>query len=285
MVVGSDSLRVRAAKLLDHTTFIPRLPDDVPLADDFPAGASPRRRYDVILAPHTLWHHKTDVARKHLVETLWALLNPEGGVVVFLEKGTPRGFEAVAGARAHLLANLIEHPTRETPRRRGAAAAGRGGGGRRGAPAPEEGRRHARRALHQPRRLPAVPRPRRSAEPPRRVRVRAALHPPTVPAAHPAWEAAQPRRRQLQLRRRAEGRGRAEGGPADGRPGDDARLLRLRPGPARQRRGPAAARRGAGGHGRASGLLGDPRAAAAAAAARLGGRRRPRAQPASRCRA
>jgi ribosomal protein RSM22 (predicted rRNA methylase) len=110
VVVGSDSLRVRAAKLLDDTTFIPRLPEDVPLTDDFPEGASPRRRYDVILAPYTLWHHKTDVARKYLVETLWALLNPDGGVVVFLEKGTPRGFEAVAGARAHLLTNLIEHP-------------------------------------------------------------------------------------------------------------------------------------------------------------------------------
>jgi ribosomal protein RSM22 (predicted rRNA methylase) len=110
VVAGSNSLRVRAAKLLDDTTFIPRLPDDVPMVDDFPAGASPRRRYDVVLAPHTLWHLKTDVARKRLVETLWALLNPEGGVIVFLEKGTPRGFEAVAGVRAHVLANIIEHP-------------------------------------------------------------------------------------------------------------------------------------------------------------------------------
>ena len=106
VVTGSSSLRQRASTLLDNTTFLPRLPDYNPSLDhpSLEKGKGPQRKqYDVILAPYTLWTLQEDHMRKTQIQNLWSLLNPDGGVLIVLEKGVPRGFELVAGAREVLL--------------------------------------------------------------------------------------------------------------------------------------------------------------------------------------
>lgn len=118
VVTGSNSLRHRVSSFLDNTTFLPRLPDYVHSsrhdkhldggADGGPA--QPRKYYDVILAPHTLFPLKEDFRRKKLVENLWSLLDPKGGVLILIEKGIPRGFEAIADARNLLLDSRISSP-------------------------------------------------------------------------------------------------------------------------------------------------------------------------------
>jgi ribosomal protein RSM22 (predicted rRNA methylase) len=108
VIMGSDTLRYRSSRLLENTSFIPRLPDPIPkLAEE---GAPERKTYDVIIAPHSLWSVEKDLHRRHFVQTLWSLLNPNGGLLIILEKGVPRGFEAVAGARQYLLDNHIATP-------------------------------------------------------------------------------------------------------------------------------------------------------------------------------
>ncbi|KAI9879030.1 MAG: 37S ribosomal protein S22 [Pleopsidium flavum] len=114
VVTGSSALRHRSSRLLDNTTFLPRLPDYVhvrntPTLDD-DAPPPQRKEYDVILAPHTLWPLKEDYMRKQNVQNLWSLLNPKGGVLILIEKGLPRGFEMIAGAREMLLDNYISSP-------------------------------------------------------------------------------------------------------------------------------------------------------------------------------
>ncbi|KAL8671672.1 MAG: hypothetical protein Q9168_003820 [Polycauliona sp. 1 TL-2023] len=113
VVTGSSSLRHRSSVLLDNTTFLPRLPDYNPSIDhpslDQERG-SPRKRYDVILAPYTLWTLQQDHMRKAQVQNLWSLLKPTGGVLIIIEKGVPRGFELVAGAREVLLKHHIASP-------------------------------------------------------------------------------------------------------------------------------------------------------------------------------
>ncbi|PTU25165.1 hypothetical protein P175DRAFT_0513956 [Aspergillus ochraceoroseus IBT 24754] len=114
VVTGSESLRLRASLMLENTTFLPRLPDylhirDKPtLSDD---RAPPKRKqYDVIIAPHTLLGIEEEYLRKEYVENLWALLNPNGGVLILMEKGHQKGFEAIAGAREMLLKRYISSP-------------------------------------------------------------------------------------------------------------------------------------------------------------------------------
>ncbi|KAL8837887.1 MAG: hypothetical protein Q9170_002362 [Blastenia crenularia] len=112
VVTGSSSLRQRASMLLDNTTFLPRLPDYNPSVDH-PSleqeKGTPRKQYDVILAPYTLWTLQEDHMRKTHIQNLWSLLKP-GGVLLVLEKGVPRGFELVAGAREVLLKYHIASP-------------------------------------------------------------------------------------------------------------------------------------------------------------------------------
>ncbi|KIW31478.1 uncharacterized protein PV07_03125 [Cladophialophora immunda] len=114
VLTGSDTLRHRAAALLENTTFIPRLPDyvhtrDAPtLEDDRPAQQ--RKQFDVIIAPHTLFGLQEDYMKKQYVQNLWSMLSPEGGVLILIEKGIPRGFEAIAGARELLLERYIAVP-------------------------------------------------------------------------------------------------------------------------------------------------------------------------------
>jgi len=110
VIAGSSELEHRASLFLDNTTFLPRLPDferrrDMPLPNE---GAAPtRKQYDVIVAPYSLWTLQEDHVRKAQIQNLWSLLDPNGGVLIVIEKGVPRGFELVAGAREVLLKHHI----------------------------------------------------------------------------------------------------------------------------------------------------------------------------------
>ncbi|KAJ5239608.1 Ribosomal protein Rsm22 bacterial-type [Penicillium chermesinum] len=117
VLTGSDALRLRASALLENTTFLPRLPDylhvrDAPTLDDS-RPAPKRKQYDVIIAPHSLLGFEEDFERKEHVEKLWSLLNPDGGVLILLEKGRQKGFEAISGAREMLLKRYIASPGSE----------------------------------------------------------------------------------------------------------------------------------------------------------------------------
>ena len=116
VVTGSAALRNRASHLLEDTTFIPRLPDYDPTRDHPSLESNnpqPRKQYDIILAPYTLWTLKEDYMRKTQVQNFWSLLDPKGGVLVLIEKGIPRGFELIAGARETLLKYHIASPGSE----------------------------------------------------------------------------------------------------------------------------------------------------------------------------
>lgn len=116
VVTGSPTLRHRASALLDDTTFISRLPDYNPLRDHPSLEASnpqPRKQYDIIIAPYTLWSLKEDHMRKSQIQNFWSLLDPHGGVLILIEKGVPRGFELIAGARDTLLKHHISSPGSE----------------------------------------------------------------------------------------------------------------------------------------------------------------------------
>lgn len=110
VLTSNEALRYRASKLLENTTFLPRLPDYMHASDE---SARERGKYDIIVAPHTLWPLKEDHVRKQYVKNLWSLLSTDGGVLVLLEKGVPRGFEMVAAARELLLNSRISSPGNE----------------------------------------------------------------------------------------------------------------------------------------------------------------------------
>ena len=114
VLTGPNTLRHRVSRFLDNTTFLPRLPDYVHAAksEEFldASPAQPRKKYDLIVAPHTLFPLKEDYRRKNMVQNLWSLLDPNGGVLILIEKGLPRGFEAIAGARSLLLDSHISSP-------------------------------------------------------------------------------------------------------------------------------------------------------------------------------
>lgn len=114
VLTGPSTLRHRMSRFLDNTSFIPRLPDYAHSANPeallYGAPTEGRKSYDIIIAPHALLPLKEDFRRKHMVQNLWSLLEPNGGVLILIEKGLPRGFEAIAGARAQLLKNNISSP-------------------------------------------------------------------------------------------------------------------------------------------------------------------------------
>ncbi|KAE9372529.1 hypothetical protein N431DRAFT_439621 [Stipitochalara longipes BDJ] len=114
VLTGSNPLRHRISRLLDNTTFLPRLPDYIhasnPETDLDGSPAQGRKAFDIIIAPHTLFPLKEDFRRKNMVQNLWSLLDHKGGVLILIEKGLPRGFEAIAGARSLLLDSHILSP-------------------------------------------------------------------------------------------------------------------------------------------------------------------------------
>jgi ribosomal protein RSM22 (predicted rRNA methylase) len=113
VLVASDTLRHRASRLLENTTFIPRLPEHI-TPEEEANEQQPRKVYDIIIAPHTLWPLKQEYLRKDQVAKYWSLLNPKGGVLVLIEKGLPRGFEVIAAAREMLLSKYISSPDSTT---------------------------------------------------------------------------------------------------------------------------------------------------------------------------
>ncbi|KAB5547267.1 mitochondrial small ribosomal subunit Rsm22-domain-containing protein [Coniochaeta sp. 2T2.1] len=117
VVVGSDNLRHRVSTFLDNTTFLPRLPDYVHSGEaasgariDATPTPQPRKVYDLIIASHALLPLDKPHKRKELIDNLWTMLNPAGGVLIVLEKGHPRGFEAVADVREKMLDEYIVPP-------------------------------------------------------------------------------------------------------------------------------------------------------------------------------
>ena len=126
VVVGSTTLRTRMSKLLENTSFIPRLPDynpshDPPSAEQPAAERTttvPRKKYDIIVAPHSLWTLGEDYKRKIQIHNFWSMLDPNGGVLLVVEKGVPRGFELIGGAREVLLKHHIASPGSETTENR-----------------------------------------------------------------------------------------------------------------------------------------------------------------------
>lgn len=115
VLTGSDVLRHRASEILDNTTFLPRLPDYLHSQEEIMDGDAPKSRpqrkmFDVIIAPHALLNLEEDYMRKDYVQNLWKMLNPDGGVLILLEKGRTKGFEAIGGARQMILNRLISSP-------------------------------------------------------------------------------------------------------------------------------------------------------------------------------
>ncbi|KAF9875129.1 hypothetical protein CkaCkLH20_07395 [Colletotrichum karsti] len=116
VVIGAEKLRLRISKFLQNTTFLPRLPDYIHsfenqhLHVDANQTPQPRKMFDVIIASHLLLPVKEGHRRKAILNQLWSLLNPEGGVLIVLEKGQPRGFEAVAEVRDRLLDEFLIPP-------------------------------------------------------------------------------------------------------------------------------------------------------------------------------
>lgn len=113
VLTASDALRQRSAALLENTTFIPRLPDYVHAETE---TARKTGKFDLVIAPHTLFPIREEWARRNHVDNLWSLVNSEGGVLVMLEKGIARGFEAIALAREHVLKTHIATPGPEEER-------------------------------------------------------------------------------------------------------------------------------------------------------------------------
>ncbi|KAF1810939.1 hypothetical protein P152DRAFT_508284 [Eremomyces bilateralis CBS 781.70] len=109
VICASDSLRAHVRKFLSNTSFLPRIPN----TDVESKGGKTSQVYDVIVAPYVLWGLERNDMRRFYTENFWHLLNPNGGVLVLLEKGTPRGFEIIAGARDLLLEHHISSPGEE----------------------------------------------------------------------------------------------------------------------------------------------------------------------------
>ncbi|KAI0435774.1 mitochondrial small ribosomal subunit Rsm22-domain-containing protein [Xylaria telfairii] len=115
-VVGSERLRQRVSQFLHNTTFLPRLPDylhsgDHPDKLEGGEASLPRKQFDIIIASHQLMPLKEGFRRKAMLDNLWEMLSPDGGILIVMEKGHPRGFEAVADVRARLLDEFIVSPT------------------------------------------------------------------------------------------------------------------------------------------------------------------------------
>ena len=106
VLTGSDILRKRASRMLENTTFVPRLPDYLHAEE-----AKKKGRFNIIIAPHTLWPLREDYLRRTHLQNLWSMLSQDGGVLLLLEKGVSRGFELVAAARESLLESRIASPS------------------------------------------------------------------------------------------------------------------------------------------------------------------------------
>ncbi|KAG0138539.1 mitochondrial small ribosomal subunit Rsm22-domain-containing protein [Tuber indicum] len=115
VVAGSIDLRGKVSRLLDDTLFIPRMPNIYfENLNHTPGGlaeknkAQPRKLYDLIIATNNLLPIVKSFYRRQAIEQLWSHLNPNGGVLLMIERGTPMGFEAIAYARSIILGDYIK---------------------------------------------------------------------------------------------------------------------------------------------------------------------------------
>lgn len=121
VIVGSDRLRNRLKTFLQDTTFLPRMPDYEHSGEmrgprlDGGGQEQPRKSFDVIIASHLLLKEKESHRRQAILNNLWHLLKKDGGVLLLLEKGHPRGFEAMAHAR-HTIVHSFLLPQSGEPR-------------------------------------------------------------------------------------------------------------------------------------------------------------------------
>lgn len=113
VLAASDRLRDRLKSFLHNTTFLPRLPDyehsGETKGEHLEAGSQPQKRksFDVIIASHLLIAEKQDHHRQAVLNNLWNMTNKDGGVLIFVEKAHPRGFEAVAHVRDTVLKRYL----------------------------------------------------------------------------------------------------------------------------------------------------------------------------------
>jgi ribosomal protein RSM22 (predicted rRNA methylase) len=113
VLAASDRLRDRLKGILHNTTFLPRLPDYQHSGDmdgahlDAGSKPQPRKTYDIVIGSHLLLAEKLDHHRQAVLNNLWNLTNKDGGVLIFVEKAHPRGFEAVAHVRDTILRRYL----------------------------------------------------------------------------------------------------------------------------------------------------------------------------------
>ncbi|KAG7291908.1 hypothetical protein NEMBOFW57_001933 [Staphylotrichum longicolle] len=119
--LGKKTVVVGASPVSRQHHVPPRLPDYIHSIEgaerklDSGGGPAPRKVFDVIIASHMLMPLEKEYKRKELLDNLWSMLSPEGGVLIVLEKGHPRGFEAVANVRQRILDEFIIPPTPQAP--------------------------------------------------------------------------------------------------------------------------------------------------------------------------
>lgn len=112
-VIGSERLRNRVKTFLENTTFLPRLPDyehsGQTQGEHLDAGdkPQPRKQSDVVIASHLLLQELPGFRRQEVVESVWNMVNKDGGILIIIEKPHPRGFEAMAHARDTVLKQYL----------------------------------------------------------------------------------------------------------------------------------------------------------------------------------
>ncbi|PHH77691.1 hypothetical protein CDD80_297 [Ophiocordyceps camponoti-rufipedis] len=113
-LIASERLRERVRNFLPDTTFLTELPNyrhsGETRGEHLEAGKEmqPRKQYDVVFASHLLLKEEVGHRRQAVLERLWSMVSPDGGILVIIEKGHPRGFEAMAHARDTVLNKFLK---------------------------------------------------------------------------------------------------------------------------------------------------------------------------------
>ncbi|KAG0640462.1 hypothetical protein HOY80DRAFT_1068837 [Tuber brumale] len=115
VVAGPIDLKEKVSKLLDDTLFFSQLPDIYFENLHHASGALTEKNkaqrgelYNLIIATNGLLPIATSFFRQ-IVEQLWPHLNPNAGVLVMIERGTPIGFKAIAYTRSTILKDYIKY--------------------------------------------------------------------------------------------------------------------------------------------------------------------------------
>ncbi|RDA84844.1 hypothetical protein CP532_2087 [Ophiocordyceps camponoti-leonardi (nom. inval.)] len=112
-IVASSRLRERVMTFLPDATLLSRLPDYLhsgqTRGEHLEAGdqQQQQKQYDIVVASHLFLKEDAGHRRQTLLNKLWTLVSSNGGILVILEKGHPRGFEAMAHARDAILNQFL----------------------------------------------------------------------------------------------------------------------------------------------------------------------------------